>query len=278
MSSPAVPGPSVGSRLLGLLDHFSAERPALTLSELSRAAGVPLSTTHRLVGELEAWGALERGRDGRWRIGLKLWQVGSLAPRGLPLREAALPFLEDLYETTHENVQLSVLDGDQVVYVERLAGREAVRTLVRVGGRFALHATAGGLVLLAHAPREVQERVLGDPLPAYTPFTVTGPTQVRRTLAAVRRDGWCASDRQVTEDAMSVAAPIRDAQDRVVAALSLVVAHDPARRAELVALVRAGARGISRTLGSPSARRTPDVPRLPAGGDLPGHPLHERND
>ncbi|WP_460820137.1 IclR family transcriptional regulator [Nocardioides korecus] len=256
------PGPSVSSRLLGLLDHFSAEHPRLTLSELSRAAGMPLSTTHRLVAELEDWGALERGGDGRWRVGLKLWQVGSLAPRGLPLREAALPFLEDLYEATHENVQLSVLDDDQVVYVERLAGRDAVRTLVRVGGRFALHATAGGLVLLAHAPREVQERVLGEPLAAYTPWTVTAPGEVRRTLAGVRRDGWCSSDRQVTEDAMSVAAPIRDARDQVVAALSVVVAHDPGRRSELVALVRAGARGISRVLGSPSARRTPDVARL----------------
>jgi DNA-binding IclR family transcriptional regulator len=256
------PGPSVSARLLALLEVFTAERPQLTLSEISRRAGVPLSTTHRLVGELSAWGALERGEDNRYRIGLKLWELGSLAPRGLPLREVALPVMEDLYEATHENVQLSVLEGGGAVFVERLAGRNAVRTLVRVGGRFAMHATAGGLVLLAHAPTELQEEVLSAPLQPFTERTVVDPLALRRMLADVRRSGFSLSDRQVTMDAISVGAPVLGPHDEVIAALSVVVVHEGSRPRELVPLVRAGARAISRLLGSPRARAS-DVLRMP---------------
>jgi DNA-binding IclR family transcriptional regulator len=260
---PGPPGPSVSSRLLALLDLFSADRPQLSLSEISRLAGMPLSTAHRLVGELSDWGALERGGDGRYRIGLKIWELGSLAPRGLPLRELALPVMEDLYEATHENVQLSVLEGGGAIFVERLAGRTAVRTLVRVGGRFAIHATAGGLVLLAHAPQELQDEVLHSDLEAFTEKTVTDPVVLRRMLAEIRKREYSLSDRQVTMDAISIGAPIYGPRDQVIAALSLVVAYAGSRPRELVPLVRAGARGISRLLGSPRAGRSMDVLRLP---------------
>lgn len=258
-------GPTVSSRLLALLDVFTEERPQLTLSEISRQAAMPLSTAHRLVGELSAWGALERGADGRYRIGLKLWELGSLAPQGLPLREVALPLMEDLYEATHENVQLMVLEGKGAVFVERLAGRTAVPTLVRVGGRFAIHATGGGLVLLAHAPASLQEEVLSGPLEQFTPMTIADPGVLRRTFADIRLRGFALSDRQVTMDALSVAAPIFGANDDVVAALSLVVWQKHAQPQLLVPLVRSTARSISRLLGAPNARAASTVKHL---GDL----------
>jgi DNA-binding IclR family transcriptional regulator len=202
------------------------------------------------VAELCAWGGLERDGDGRYRVGLRVWELGALAPRGLGLREAALPFMEDLYEVTHENVQLAVRDGTEVVFVERLAGRSAVGVLTRVGGRFALPPTGVGLVLLAHAPVEVQEQVLAAPLQAHTPHTITDPRQLRRVLAEVRRTGLAVSDRQVTEDAVSVAAPI-EVGGVVVAALSIVVrGSSPAAVRPYANGVRAAARGIGRTLGT----------------------------
>jgi DNA-binding IclR family transcriptional regulator len=84
-------GPVVG-RALQLLDTFSAERPELTLSEIARRAGMPLPTAHRLLHQLCAWGAVERGEDGLYRVGLRLWELASLAPRGQGLRERSLPF------------------------------------------------------------------------------------------------------------------------------------------------------------------------------------------
>ena len=245
--------------MLAVLGAFTRDRPALTLSDISRSVDVPLSTAHRLVRELCSWGALERDDDGRYRIGLRIWELGALAPRGLGLREAALPFMEDLYEVTHENVQLAVRDDDEVVFVERFAARDAVAVLTRVGGRFALPPTGVGLVLLAHAPREVQERVLAAPLKRYTPHTLTDPRQLRGVLAEVRRTGVAISDRQVTTDAVSVAAPV-EVRGSVVAALSIVVRGNSAAAIRtLTPGVRAAARGISRTLDrsgtDPSAQR-----------------------
>lgn len=254
------------TRSLEVLGAFDPDHPVLTLAEVSRRTGVPLTTTHRIVTELVAWGALERRPDGALQIGLRLWQVASVAPRGPSLREVALPFLEDLYVATRENVQLAVRDGHEAVFLERLAGRGSVRVLTRVGDHFALHATGVGLVLLAFAPREVQEEVLAEPLRAWTAYTITDPAVLRRALAEIRRTGVAISDRQVTEDAVSVASPVRGPDGDVVAALSVVVRHGGVAPASLVPAVLAGATGISRALGAPrprplsGARRDPDRP------------------
>jgi DNA-binding IclR family transcriptional regulator len=241
---------SVTARAFGVLEAFSPAAPLLTLSEIARRAGLPLTTTHRLVGELCRSGALERDGGGAYRIGLRLWEIASLAPRGVPLREAALPFLEDLYEVTHENAQLGVREGHDVVYIERIAGRRAVGVLTRVGGRFPLHASGVGLVLLAHAPASVQRAVLAGPLQRFTDHTITDPVRLERTLARVRRDGVAVSDRQVTEDAVSVAAPVTDAGGEVIAAISVVAKAGDGVAARLAPAVRAAALGTSRTVSA----------------------------
>jgi DNA-binding IclR family transcriptional regulator len=215
---------------------------------------MPLSTAHRLLHELSAWGAVERGDDGLYRIGLRLWELGSLAPRGTGLREAALPYLEDLSQITRENAQLAVREGTELVFIERIAGSGAVPVLTRVGGRFALTATGVGLVLLAHAPVEVQEEVLAGPFERYTSKTVTDSTQLRRMLADVRTNGFSTSDRQVTMDALSVGAPIRDGRGEVIAAVSLVVHHGSTTPHALARLVLTSAQAISRALGSSTPR------------------------
>lgn len=246
---------TVTGRVLRVLAAFSADRPDLGLTELSRRANLPLSTAHRLVGELAEWGALERGADGRYRVGLRLWEVGALAPRGLGLRESAMPFLEDLYEVTRQNVQLAVLDGTEVVFVERISGRGAVNVITRVGGRLPLHATGVGLVLLANADPELQEQVLASPLKRYTEKTICDPDELRRALAEVRRTGVAVSDRQIELISLSVAAPVHGSRGEVVAALSVVVPAATSDARAYVPVVRAAARGISRALGAPEPRR-----------------------
>lgn len=264
---------SVTQRVFGILGAFSPERPAMTLSEISRCCGLPMATAHRLATELVAWGALERD-DGRYRVGLRLWEVAALAPRGPGLREAALPFLEDLYEATHQNVQLAVLDGLEVIYLERLSGRGAVHVLTRVGGRFPAHATGVGLVLLAHADAELQERAIAGPLRRFTPKTICAGPPLRRALADVRRTGVAISDGQVELVALSVAAPVYGPGDRVVAAVSIVIPSDVGEPRTLVPAVRTTARGISRALGAPCALRPPTADRQSEAGPtaLSDHP------
>jgi DNA-binding IclR family transcriptional regulator len=197
---------SVASRVLSVLDAFAGERRRLTLSDISRRTGMPLATTHRLVGELLSWGALERSRNGRYQIGLHLWAVAASAPRWLGLREVAAPFLEDLHEMTgQQQVRLAVLDGARTVPVERIPTRDADIP------RCPAHTTADGLVLLAYTTAVVQERYLARHERA---------TGLRRVLAEVRRAGYAVTDQ--TPDS-TVAAPVRDATGEVMAAVSVVV-------------------------------------------------------
>ena len=240
---------SAPDRLLSVLAAFDHEHPALCLTDISRRAGLTLTTAHRLVGALTAWGALERDEAGVYHVGLRLWEVAALAPRALALRQVALPYLEDLYEATHENVQLAVRDGSDVVYTEWLSGRSAVGVHIRVGGRWPLHATGVGLALLAHSAPEFQEEYRAGPLQSFTPYTIIDPEQLRRVLAEVRRTETAVSSRQVTEDAVSVAAPVRGSGGAVVAAVSVVVPWADARVPVLIPAVRIAARGISRALG-----------------------------
>ncbi|MFJ5274888.1 IclR family transcriptional regulator [Streptomyces sp. NPDC088358] len=240
---------SAPDRLLAVLAAFDHEHPALCLTDISRRAGLTLTTAHRLVGALTEWGALERDEDGAYHVGLRLWEIAALAPRGLALRQAALPYLEDLYEATHENVQMAVRDGPEVVYIEWLSGRSAVGVRIQVGARWPLHATGVGLALLAHGDPAFQEAYCRGPLTAFTSYTITDGVRLRRELAEVRRTGVAVSSRQVTDDALSVAAPVRRADGTVAAAVSVVVPWYDGQVPALVPAVRLAARGISRALG-----------------------------
>ena len=256
-------GRSVTAKVLALLDAFTSRTPEMTLSEMARRADVSLPTAHRRAAELLEWGALEQSPDGRYRIGLRLWELASLAPRGPGLREAAMPFLEDLYEITRENVQLAVREGADVVFVERIAGHHAVPVRTRVGGRFALHATGVGLALLAHAPVEVQENLLDSRLDRFSPKTITDRAVLREKLAAIRQSGFAISDGQVTVDALSVAAPVSDPDGSVIAAVSLVVPAEGAQSAALAPVVRSAARSIARALRAPRPEPDSAQHRLP---------------
>jgi DNA-binding IclR family transcriptional regulator len=164
-------GRSVISKVVTLLDAFTPSTPELSLGELARTTGLPVSTTYRLVSELVAWGGLERAEGGTgYRIGVRLWEIGALAPRSATLREVALPFLQDLYQATLENVHLAVLDGREALYVDTIAGRGAVPVRSRRGGRLPLHATGVGKVLLATLPRSCCGRSW-RPVCAATPRT-----------------------------------------------------------------------------------------------------------
>jgi len=197
-------GEPVVDRALSLLSAFDAGRRRLTLAELSRRTGLPVSTTLRLATRLVGWGALERDERGRSCVGLRLLEVASLAPRGHGLRQVALPFMGDLAEVTRQHVQLGVRDGDQAMLVERLSAHQATPVQYRVGGRLPLHSTALGLVLLAFAPAEAQEELLAKPM-YREPDNVLIPSAVlRRTLAEVRRERLAVYRRRGVQDAPAV--------------------------------------------------------------------------
>lgn len=242
-------GEPVIDRALSLLAVFSDRRRALTLSELARHADMPAPTALRLISRLVAWGALERLDDGRYVVGVRLWEVASLSPRGHGVREIALPYLEDLFEVTRHHVLLAVRDNEQAVLIERLSSKDATEVAYRVGGRAPLRSTAVGLVLLAGADQQFQEAIMAKPLEKEPGVADMPEGQLRRTLSDVRRTGIAMIRRSHPSMTVSVASPVFDAQGSVVAALSIVVPDGSTPPNVLAPAVRAAARAVSRNLG-----------------------------
>jgi DNA-binding IclR family transcriptional regulator len=241
-------GRSVTSKITSILGAFSPERPELSLGELARRAELPVSTTYRLAAELVEWGGLERADGSGYRIGLRLWEVGSLSPRSATLNELVLPFMQDLYEVTHENVHLAVRSGHEALYVERITGRRSVTVKSRRGGRLPLHATGVGKVLLAYAPRVVRDEVLVTELKRFTPYTVVAPGLLREVLREVRRTGVAYAREEMTVGRTSIAVPVRDRTDQTVAAMSIVLPSTSPAIDRLEPALRTAARCASRRL------------------------------
>jgi len=241
-------GEPVVDRAFSLLAAFDASHRRLTLRELSRRSGIPVSSTLRLAGRLMAWGALERDEEGRYSIGLRLLEVASLAPRGHGLRQVALPFMSDLAAVTQQHVQLAV------TLVERFSSHSSVPVRYRVGGKMPLHCTGMGLALLAFAPVEVQEDVLTRPLslPGEADRNLISPVALRRTLAEVRRERLAIYRRLEAEPMVAVAAPILGEQEVAIAAIGVVLPERVAQPRRLGYAVRTAAQSISRQLGAPS--------------------------
>ncbi|MET7517312.1 IclR family transcriptional regulator [Streptomyces sp. NPDC005480] len=254
MPHSAQPGRSVSARLLDVLFAFRPGRPQLSLAELTRETGLPHATVHRLTRELVRAGALDRSPDGAFTVGLRLWQLGTLAPLSASLRAVALPFMDDLHTALRQHVQLSVLEGAEAVLVERLSAGRAVDVVSRLGGRLPLHSSGVGKVLLAHADHELLDRILAQDLPAYTGRTVTAPDQLRAQLAACRESGVAVVREETTAGVDSVGTRILDSEGQVVAALSVVVASGSVDlHAVRPALIASGL-AVSRRLGwHPSA-------------------------
>ena len=244
----SIPGTTVTSRLLAIVGAFDDRHRTMTLTELARRTGIRVPTAHRLVGELAAGGALQRLADGRYAPGPLTWRAGLLAPVGGDLRKVAEPFLHDVYASTMATVHLAVRDGDEVLYLERMAGRTSVSILSGVGSRLPLHATGVGKVLLAHAPADVQERVYAN-LTRITPYTITRPEMLRAQLDRIRREGMAMTSEEMSLGACSLAVPVtRSSNGVVVAAIGVVVATLKRDRQRLLGALQVAARGVGRRI------------------------------
>jgi DNA-binding IclR family transcriptional regulator len=247
---------AVVDKAFTLLEAWSHRGETLGSSELARRTGLPKSTSHRLLGILEAAGLIERLGTG-YQLGGRLHGFSGVFAVDYPpdLREVTLPFLQDLYELTHETVHLAVLDGIDVYCVEKVYGHRRNPVRSRVDGVLPAHSTALGKVLLAYASSSTQRRVLSAPLRGFTSATVTEPLRLAGELRAIRRCG-VGYDRQETHPAVTcVAAPLLDPRGQIVAAISV---SGPSDRFDPIAVtepLRRSARAASLALAS--ARRTP---------------------
>lgn len=248
---------SVLAKVLKVLHAFTAEDTGVTLAELGRRTGLAKGTLHRVASDLVQGGLLDR--DGpHYRLSGQLFALGMRASVERGLLEVATPFLEDLYERTHETVHLGLREDTEVVYVAKVGGHQQVKSPSRLGGRMPLHATAIGKALLAHAPDDVRARVLAGPMVRHAPRTIVAPGILAQQLAAVLESGVAFEFEESSVGLACVAAPVLDSADRVVAAVSVtgpVTRFSPQRQA---ASVHAAAAGIAATLARRDALRRTD--------------------
>lgn len=246
-------GDSMTERIVRVLATFSAERTAQTASEIGRRAGLPTATAHRIVDDLVDSGLLERDELRRVTLGMRLWELAQRGSRALRLREAARPFMEQVQARVREHTQLAVLENDEALFLERLSHPDAGANVTQIAGRLPLHASSSGLILLAHAPRDAEERVLGKPLRAVTTETITDPAVLRQMLAETKRRGHVIAPGYVDLVSTGVAVPVRD-RGKVVAALSVVLPRDSGREAATRDILLAAATGIAVTLSGARER------------------------
>ncbi|MCH5672883.1 IclR family transcriptional regulator [Streptomyces gilvus] len=228
------------------------------VSELARRAGLSKSTAHRVLGHLERNGVVERvGTD--YRLGERLHHLGRsvYAPGSEAVRDALLPFLTDLYETTRQTVHLAVLHGTDVVYLGKLYGHHAPPVPSRIGGRLPAHATAVGKVLLAYQP-DVFARLKEEPLRRFTDRTLTDHAALTVELDRIRRDGVAYDDEESRPGLNCVAAPVFAAGGRAVAALSVAAMRPRADARSWGPDVRRIAAEASRTWALTRARTRGD--------------------
>lgn len=246
-------------RSLDILECFGPREPELSLGEVARRVRLPKSTTHRFLTTLVRRGYVVSAGVGRYRLGIRLWELGCVAVTQVGLRETARPTIEWLARESQETVHLAVLDGREIVYIDKIDSTQPVQAYSRIGGRMPAFCVATGKAMLAHQPGEHLAALMRGGLSRYTPRTITDRERLRKDLARVPRDGYAVNLGEYRLDVGGVAAPIKDHTDRVVGAIGVTAPIGRLPRARVRALaplvVRAAAE-ISERLGhSDQARR-----------------------
>ncbi|MGG2047808.1 MULTISPECIES: IclR family transcriptional regulator [Burkholderia] len=205
-----------------VLKTFSEEEPEIGISTLAKRLKLAKSTAHRLATTLLAEGLLEQNlENGRYRLGIELFALGTLVRRRLDVSKQALPFLHELREKTDETVHLAILDGTSIIYLFNLESNQAIRMRSYIGDRKPAFCTSEGMVLLAHGAPETLARVIREGLVARTPKTNTSSAALMKVLDQVRVDGYSTDDEESEIGMRGIAAPVRDLNGQVIAAISV---------------------------------------------------------
>ncbi|MEP6556860.1 MAG: IclR family transcriptional regulator [Burkholderiales bacterium] len=244
-----------GLSIIELLAHSS--RP-LGLSEIAVALELAKSNVHRLLQALlDARYIVREDVGGRYSASIKLWELGSAVLSGLDLRVHAEQTMERLLANTLETVHLSVLDGDEVVYVHKLDSPNPVRAYTQIGGRARAHCVATGKALLAFSSPLVLDRVVRL-LDARTPATVVDPVRFLQQMARVRAQGFALNKGEWSANVYGIAAPVTDVSGQVVAALGLSGPKERFKPLQIKAfapLIVEAAAQVSKNLGAGAPRQ-----------------------
>lgn len=244
-------GETILDRVLRILSAFDAHRRQLSVADLAHLTDIPLATAYRLVAKLSAEDILTRYPDGTIGLGMRLWELAARSSPALSLRTAAMPFLDDVQAIFRQHTQLSVLDDNELLVVERLSSRNSVVNQATVATRMPLHTVSMGLVQLAFQPHHViDDYFIAHPKAAEMVYPTTG--NITTTLAQIRREGFAMLDGMLDDGTTGAAVPVfntvRGKSRTAMAAISVVIPEDFEQRSAVIPVLMAASRGLSRAL------------------------------
>ena len=221
MTAPSATIQSI-ERAVAILRAFSEEEPELGVTELGRRLGLHKSTVSRILKTLEQEGLVNQNpQTSKYRLGLGLISLAGVALGRLDVRGVAQPHLNALVEASGETVNVTVLDGDECVNIERVASPKPIRYVGWIGRRTPTHCTAAGKVLLAHLPPHKRQEILQQPLKRYTESTIVDVACLEASLVEVRRQGYAIVHEEFEEDFSAMAAPVFAHDGTAVAAITV---------------------------------------------------------
>lgn len=253
MGKKAPPGTQSVMRAVGLLKTLTSSGREMDLAELTRAAGLARTTTHRLLSALESEGLIARNpATNAYRLGPAAIALGSQALRSNDLRGIVHPYLVELAEGTGETSTLEVLSDGRMLILDEVLGRHLVGTNPSMGTSWAVHATSTGKAVLAALPESEREELLRPPLERFTEHTITRLDDLREALERVRRQGWAEATDELGDGYVAVGAAIHDALGKPVGGISVNAPTSRMNRKrirETGELIRATAARVSAVLG-----------------------------
>jgi DNA-binding IclR family transcriptional regulator len=247
---PQTPTIQVLERSFAVLDMLASQPDPVSLKEISERTGLHPSTAHRILNDLTIGRYVDRPQAGSYRLGMRLLELGNLVKARLDVRDAAMGPMRELHKLTHQPVNLSMRQGDEIVYIERTyserSGMQVVRT---VGGRAPLHLTSVGKLFLAHDdPQRVRAYATRTGLTGHTRNSITDLQRLERELAQVRATNSARDDEELELGVRCMAASIFDDQGKLLAGLSISAPADRLEESWLER-VKATAAQISAALG-----------------------------
>lgn len=247
---PSKPSVQVLERMFTLIDVLASREEAISLKEISERTGLHPSTAHRILNDLTIGRFVDRPESGTYRLGMRLLELGNLVKARLSIRDAALAPMRELHRQIQQPVNLSMRQGDEIIYVERAYSERSGMQVVRaIGGRAPLHLTSTGkLFLAADDPQRVRAYALRTGLPGQTRNSITQLATLERELAKSRQSGIARDNEELELGVRCIAAGVYDDQGRLVAGLSISA---PADRIDesWTAKLQATALDISTALG-----------------------------
>jgi len=242
-------------RALRTLQTFSADQPELGVTEISKILGVHKSSISRIISTLASEGFLEQNSvNKKYRLGLKLVDLGNLVLNRYDLRDHVRPFMEELGKRTGEIVHVAILEKNEIVYIEKQGEGQTLTVSTKIGGRSPAHASGMGKVLLAYIlPEELKAVFSFGPMVKCTPFTINEKPKILKELKKIRKQGFAYDNEESFQGIRCVAAPIFNSNGKVIAALSITapkqrMGHQ--RMKDLKKLIVETAQSISRQTGA----------------------------